>query len=201
MSPPGAPPGRDAAWIVLETPLLAAELASFCQQLETMYRINPFLEFDTWQQRAPSEFHAEFLNHSNGQRVVLDGRVTREAERAWRIDFAAGPKRSTRFEIEACPAGSRLTITDEYRSPEADASGAASEVDRSLHAWGIALKSYLERERRWGWLPLYGAFMRKVWLPMKPAARRITFLVLVIGLADIALVALGLAIYWIETGR
>jgi len=36
---------------------------------------------------------------------------------------------------------------------------------------------------------------------MKPAARRITFLVLVIGLADIGLVALGLAIYWIESGR
>lgn len=198
MSASGVPPGRDAAWVVLETPLQAPELEAFCQHLETLYRINPFLEFDAWQQRTPHQFHAEFRNHSNGQRVVLDGRVMRESERAWRIDFAAGLKRSTRFEVEARPDGSRLTIIDEYRSAEAGGSAADSEVDRSLHAWGVALKAYLERDRRWGWLPLYGAFMRKLWLPMKPAARRITFLVLVIGVADIALVALGLAIYWIE---
>jgi len=43
--------------------------------------------------------------------------------------------------------------------------------------------------------------MLRVWLPMKPAARRITFLVLVIGLADVILVALGFAIYWIESAR
>jgi hypothetical protein len=36
---------------------------------------------------------------------------------------------------------------------------------------------------------------------MKPAARRITFLVLVIGLADFLLIALGFAIYWLEFAR
>ena len=201
MTDPGAPPGRDAAWMVLETPLQASELATFCRQLETLYRINPFLEFDAWQQRTPREFRAEFRNHSNGQRVVLDGCVTRESAHAWHIDFAGGLKQSTRFEIEPRPDGSRLTITDQYRSPEKGVAFAASEVDRSLNAWGVALKAYLERDRRWGWLPMYRTFMRKVWLPMKPAARRITFLVLVIGLADIALVALGLAVYWIEFAR
>jgi hypothetical protein len=70
-----------------------------------------------------------------------------------------------------------------------------------LHAWGVALKAYLERDRRWGWIPLLRWYMQRVWLPMKPAARRITFLVLVIGLADVILVALGFAIYWIESGR
>jgi hypothetical protein len=43
--------------------------------------------------------------------------------------------------------------------------------------------------------------VERVWLPMKPSARRITFLVLVIGLADIALIALGFAIYWLEFAR
>lgn len=197
----GAPPARDAAWVVLETPLQAAALAAFCQQLETLYRVNPFLEFETWQQPAPHEFHAVLRNHSNARRVVLDARVTRESERTWRIDFAAGLKKRTRFEVEPTPGGSRLTITDEYRSAEADGAEAEREVDRSLHAWGVALKAYLERDRRWGWLPGYRAFMRGVWLPMKPAARRITFLVLVIGLADVALVALGFAIYWLEARR
>lgn len=201
MNPAGTPPGRDAAWVVLETPLQAAELAAFCQQFETLYRINPFLEFETWRQCTPHEFHAVFRNHSNGQRVTLEAAVTLESDRAWRVDFAYGLKKCTRFEVEPRPQGSRLTITDEYRAAAADGAAAGREVDRSLHAWGVALKAYLERDRRWGWLPLYRAFMHRLWLPMKPAARRITFLVLVIGLADIVLVALGFAIYWLETGR
>ena len=199
MTQADAPPGPDAAWAVLETPLGAAELAVFCGDLERLYRINPFLEFVSWEQRAPDRFRAEFLNHSNGQRTVLEGIVTRASGNALRVDYATGLKKSTRFEIQPTPPGSRLTITDEYGPTGAGAQDA--EVDRSLHAWGVALKAYLERDRRWGWIPLFRWTMHCVWLPMKPAARRITFLILVIGLADILLVALGLAIYWIESGR
>lgn len=201
MTEAGAPPGRDAAWVVLDTPFQAAELAAFCRELEPLYRANPFLEFECWQQHAPGRLHAVFRNHSNGQRVVLDGELRRESGLAWRIDFAAGAKLRSRFEIEPCPGGSRLTITDEYRVAQDGSTAAAAEVDRSLHAWGVALKTLLERDRRWGWLPGYRSFVRQLWLPLKPAARRITFLVLVIGLADIALVALGLAVYWIESAR
>lgn len=201
MTEPGAPPGRDAAWVVLETPLQASELETFCRDLERLYRVNPFLEFESWQQGAADRFRAVFHNHSNGLRVELEGQVRRESGRAWCVEFAAGAKQGTRFAVEPCPGGSRLTITDEYRSDDHGTPALAAEVDRSLHAWGVALKTFLERDRRWGWLPGYRAFMRKVWLPMKPAARRITFLVLVIGVADIALVALGLAVYWIESGR
>jgi len=194
----GAPLGRDAAWVVLETPLNSAELAAFHRDLEQLYRINPFLEFASWERSAPASFRAEVLNHSNGLRSVMTASVTRTSDRALRVDYAEGLKKSTRFEIEPTPTGSRLTITDEYGSTGAGAQDA--EVDRSLHAWGVALKTYLERDRRWGWIPLYRRFMRRVWLPLKPAARRITFLILVIGLADIVLIALGLAIYWIESG-
>ena len=128
----------------------------------------------------------------------MRGRVTRSAPHALRVDYAEGLKTSTRFEIQPAPAGSRLTITDEY-GPAAAAQAAA--VDRSLHAWGVALKAHLERDRRWGWLPLYRWTVERVWLPMKPSARRITFLVLVIAIADVALIALGFAIYWLEFAR
>jgi hypothetical protein len=184
---------------VLETPLAPAELAAFCGDLERLYRINPFLEFASWEQGAPDRFRAEVLNHSNGQRTVVAATVTRTSDRALRVDYTEGLKQSTRVEIQPAPAGSRLTITDEYGPTGAGARDAA--VDRSLHAWGVALKAYLERDRRWGWIPLLRWYMQRVWLPMKPAARRITFLVLVIGLADVILVALGFAIYWIESGR
>ncbi len=198
MTGAGAPPGPDAAWVVLETPIDPARLAAICGDLERLYRINPFLEFASWQQDAPDRFRAEVLNHSNAQRSVMAARVTRTSDRAFRVDYQEGLKKSTRFEIQPAPSGSRLTITDEY-GPAGEAQAAA--VDRSLHAWGVALKAYLERDRRWGWLPLYRTAVERVWLPMKPSARRITFLVLVIALADVLLIALGFAIYWLESGR
>ena len=197
MTGAGAPPGPDAAWVVLETPLAPADLAAFCGDLERLYRINPFLEFASWETGAPDRFRAEVLNHSNGQRTVMAATVSRTSDRALRVDYLEGIKKNTCFEVQPTPDGSRLTITDEYSSRGAQ----DAEVDRSLHAWGVALKTYLERDRRWGWFPLYRRCMRRLWLPLKPAARRITFLVLVIGLADIVLVALGLAIYWIESRR
>jgi hypothetical protein len=198
MTGAGAPPGADAAWVVLETPLAPDALTAFCSDVERLYRINPFLEFASWTQDGPDRFRAEVVNHSNGQRITLQGRVVRTPHGALKVDYAEGLKKSTRFEIQPAAAGSRLTITDTY-GPAAEAQ--AAEVDRSLHAWGVALKAHLERDRRWGWLPLYRWAVERVWLPMKPSARRITFLVLVIGLADIALIALGFAIYWLEYAR
>jgi len=198
MTGAGTAPGADAAWVVLETPLDPAALAAFCGNVERLYRLNPFLEFASWTQDAPDRFHADVLNHSNGRRSAMRGRVTRTAPHALRVDYAEGLKTSTRFEIQPASAGSRLTITDEY-GPAAAAQAAA--VDRSLHAWGVALKAHLERDRRWGWLPLYRRTVERVWLPMKPSARRITFLVLVIAIADVALIALGFAIYWLEFAR
>ena len=200
MSPEGALPGPDAAWVVLETAVGAAELAAFCRDLERLYRINPFLEFKFWRASAADRFTARFVNHSNRQDVVLEGTVARASDLEFRIDFATGLKRSTRFEIRPGPRGASLTITDEYGSwpggvpPEA-------EIDRSLHAWGVALRAYLERDRRWGWVPLFRPCMRRLWLPMSPSARRIAFLVLAIGLADVLLIGLGFAIYWAEAGR
>ncbi|CAG0969859.1 hypothetical protein BURK1_01169 [Burkholderiales bacterium] len=196
-----APPEPDAAWVVLDTPLSPVELAAFCGDLERLYRINPFLEFASWRQEAPDRFRAEVHNHSNGQRTVLEATVTRTGDHAIRVDYARGLKACTRFEIGPAPAGSRLTITEAYGPVPGDTPSPGPEVDRSLHAWGVALKAYLERDRRWGWMPLFRPWMERVWLPMKPSARRITFLVLVIGLADVLLIALGFAIWWLEAMR
>lgn len=201
MSAQGATGARDAAWVVLETDLGATDLAAFCLDLERLYRINPFLEFKSWQWPAPGRFRAEMLNHSNGQRSVLDGAVARSSELSFRIDFGGGIKKCTRFEVQPAGQGARLAITDEYLPSAAADSTVDAQVDRSLHAWAVALKAYLEHERRWSGYAPYRWTMRRVWLPMSPAGRRITFLLLVITLADLALIALGLAIYWLEQPR
>jgi len=102
----GVLPGRDAAWVVLETPLNSAELATFCRDLEQLYRINPFLEFASWEQSAPDRFRTEVLNHSTGQRTVMAASVTRTSDHALRVDYAEGLKKSTR------KAWSDVRVTD-----------------------------------------------------------------------------------------
>ena len=194
MSEPGTMPA-DAAWVVIETPLIPGDLAAFCRDLERLFRINPYLEFRRWRGTAPGPIAAAFRNLSNQREFELQLVIERTSESDFTVRYDRGIKRSTRFEIEPSAGGSRLRITDEYR--EADGAD-IGEVDKSLQAWGVALRDYLLREQRWRWCAPWRWYMRRVWVPMKPVARRITFIILMVTLAEIALIALVLAIYWIE---
>ena len=185
----------DAAWVTVEVPLEPAALAAFCRDVERLYRINPYLEFRRWRETAPGAFSVSMRNLSNQRDFELQLRLERASERDFSVRYDRGAKRSTRFEIDATADGCHLRITDDY-------SGAAetdvAEVDRSLHAWGVALREYLLRDRRWGWCTPWRWYMRRVWVPMKPSARRITFILLLVTLAEIVLIALVMAIYWAE---
>jgi len=193
MSDSGPEPA-DAAWVVIDTPIAPKELAAFCSDLERLYRINPYLEFGLWREAAPGAFAVTFRNLSNQREFELQFALERISASDFTVRYDSGIKRGTRFEIESAATGSRLRITDEYHGTAAD----TGEVDRSLHAWGVALREYLLRERRWRWCAPWRWYMRRVWVPMKPSARRITFIILMVTLAEIALIALVLAIYWIE---
>ena len=185
----------DAAWVIIEVPLEPAALAAFCRDVERLYRINPYLEFRRWRETAPGAFTVSMRNLSNQRDFELQLTLERASERDFSMRYDRGVKRSTRFEIDATDGGSRLRITDDYRgAAETD----TAEVDRSLHAWGGALKEYLLRDRRWGWCAPWRWYMRRVWVPMKPSARRITFIILLVTLAEIVLIALVMAIYWAE---
>jgi hypothetical protein len=196
MSGEGVSPS-DAAWVVIQTPLDAAALAEFCRDLERLYRINPYLEFRAWRATQPDRIHAAFRNLSIVRDFELELTVERASEREFTVRYDRGIKRATRFEIGSGAAGSTLKITDDYTGAAAEDTG---EVDRSLHAWGTALHDYLQREARWSRYALWRSYMRRVWVPMKPSARRITYILLLVTLAEIALIALVMVIYWIEYG-
>jgi len=185
----------DAAWVVIDTPLAPEALAEFCRDIERLYRINPYLEFRSWRPAGPKVFAAAFRNLSNQREFNLRLAIEPGMGSDFTVRYEPGIRRSTRFQIEPAPAGSRLKIIDDYTGAVSPDTG---EVDRSLHAWGVALKEYLLREQRWGWCAPWRWYMRRVWVPMKPAARRITFMILLITLAEIALIALVVAIYWAE---
>jgi hypothetical protein len=185
----------DSAWVTIDVPLAPAALAGFCRDVERLYRVNPYLEFRSWRETAPGAFAASVRNLSNQRDLELEMKLERASERDFIVHYNRGVKRNTRFEIDSAAGGSRLRITDDYSGTTA---ADATEVDRSLHAWGVALREYLLREQRWGWCAPWRWYMRRVWVPMKPSARRITFIILMVTLAEIALIALVLAIYWIE---
>lgn len=190
---------RDAAWVAVETPLALPALRDFCADVERLFRINPYLEFQAWRRSGADSCHARFRNLSNQQDVVLDMRIERASPDAFSVVYADGIKARTRFVLEATAAGSRLTITDEYsRLPDAERAQRIAEVDKSLNAWGWALHEYLRHERRWGGFPPWRWYMRRLWLPMTPRSRRITYMLVLLSAAELVLVLLGAMIYWIE---
>jgi hypothetical protein len=185
----------DQAWVSVDTPLTPDRLAEFCRDLERLYRINPYLEFRHWRERPDGGAEVAYRNLSNGRDAVLQLTRIPGTGRAFTVRYDRGIKQSTRFEIEPASAGSQLKITDSYCSTDAPDTG---DVDRSLHAWGVSLRDYLQREARWGSVLVWRWYMRRVWVPMKPAARRITFMILLIAVAELAFFLLVMAIYWIE---
>jgi hypothetical protein len=190
---------EDKAWVVISTSLRQAELRRFCHDLERLFRINPYLEFKLWRVQTPGHIHTEFHNLSNLQDYALDLEVVAESEDVFLVRYAQGIKALTRFEIQAQSAGATLTITDDYSHlPQDERVRRAHEVDRSLPAWGQALFEYLRRQRRYGWIAPWRWYMRKVWVPMKPSARRIVWMLYLITAVELAAVLLIALIWWLE---
>jgi hypothetical protein len=195
----GAPPPADAAWVTVDSPLPVETLREFCRDVERLYRINPCLEIASWRPIADAAFHAVWRNTSNQQDATFDLRIERESADAFEVAYSQGLKRGTRFALSPAAGGSRLTITDDYSGvPEEERARRMAEVDRSLAAWGWALQAYLRRERRWGRNPVYRGYMRRIWLPMKPGARRITTLLVLVTAAEFLIVLFVGLIWWIE---
>ena len=72
------------------------------------------------------------------------------------------------------------------------------EVDKSLVPWAKYLQQFLIIWHRWSRIGLWRWYMKRVWQPMKPMGRRITYILLWITVVELALIALGTAIYFVE---
>ena len=189
----------DAAWASFPAPLPPGELAELCRDIEAVFRLNPYYYFDVWRQTGPNAFHAEFENQSNQTRQVLNLSVTQGPRRGITVTYHGGIKKRTVFTIEPVLEGSRITITDDYeRLPETEREQRKAEVDKSLAAWAEALRLYFLRLRRWSWMPGWRWYIRRVWMPMKPSARRIVWFIYLITVAEFFFFLFVLLIYLIE---
>lgn len=194
------PSAQDAAWASIITPLTIEQLDLFCTDIERLFRVNPFIEIDHWHQLDPHRYEVSGRNFSQDPAFDFSFEMTvHKQANEIRIDYSEGLKSSTRFSMENDEAGSKLTITEDYSShSEEERRQRLGEVDKSLVKWAGDLRAYIVMWNRWSWLAPWRWYMRHVWQPMKPSARRIVYMLIWISAAEAALIALGFAIYWLE---
>ena len=194
------PVAEDAAWASINTPLSVSQLTTFCRDIERLYRINPMLEFQHFKTLGPQRYAYAGRNISQEAPFEFDFTFTvKELPDGLQIDYEQGIKSKTVFKIEPAPQGSKLTITEYYErlSPE-EREQHLQEVDKSLVVWANYLQRYLISWASWSRFAFWRWYMRRIWQPMKPSARRITYTLLWITVVEIALIALGVAIYFVE---
>jgi hypothetical protein len=197
------PAEDDAAWVKVEMPLPPAALHAFLLDLERLFRINPWLEFEGIERTAPGRLRLRGRNHSNSQPLEVGVWLAHsEPGRSLVLRYDRGIKRETRCEIEAAAGGSVLTITEAYDTPsEAQRDEKLKEVDRSLLPWAAALRAYLIDRARWRWLPGHRWYRERFWLGMTPRQRRIVRLIVWTTAVEFVVFLFVFAIYWNEAWR
>ncbi len=194
--------GEDAAWVTIETPFAAEELRSFLDDVERLYRINSLLVFEDWRQTDKTRYRLRAKNLSNGR--LLDTELNVEAtDDGIAVRYSEGLKTATRFRVEPWPDGpAKLIVTDDYSGTSADEREARiDEVDKSLVVWGRNLHRYLHQWKKWSWVPGWKFYMRRVWQPMKPMARRICFILIVVTAAEFVVFLFIFTIFSLELDK
>ncbi|MEJ2143425.1 MAG: hypothetical protein P8Y24_13960 [Gammaproteobacteria bacterium] len=193
----------DAAWASIATPLSVSELKVFCADVERLFRINPMLEFDRWESTGDNRYLFSGKNISQETPFDFEFELTVcELDDGYRFDYDRGIKSSTILKIEKDPNGSKLTITDRYdRIPKNEQEAHLHEVDKSIVIWAQYLQKFLVMWNRWSKYRLWRWYMKRVWEPMKPNARRITYMLLWITVVEIALILLAAGIFYVEFDR
>ena len=195
-----APAAADAAWAAINTPLSVKELNSFCQDTERLFRINPMLEFNAWKKLSDNNYRMAVKNISQEEPFDIDVEMNVEQQAdEITIHYSSGIKKKTVLKIEPSEYGSKLTITDNYDGlSEEELQSKLHEVDKSLINWANYLQRYLITWNKWSKIGLWRWYMKRIWQPMKPAGRRVTYMLLWITLVEIALITLGVGIYLSE---
>lgn len=190
----------DSAWASVMTPLSADELIEFCADTERLFRINPMLIFSQWEKTSENSFLFSGQNISQEEPFDFEfGLTVSRLDDGFRIDYDKGIKSRTVVKIETAEQGSKLTITDHYdRLSASERESHLHEVDQSITVWAEYLQKFCISWNSWSKFALWRWYMRRVWQPMKPSARRITYMIWWITVIEIALLALGAGIYVTE---
>jgi len=193
---------EDAAWVTIETPFSSSELRTFLNDIERLYRINSMLVFEEWQQTGDQQYRLKAKNLSNEKLLETDLEA-KYSDDSVTLRYDAGLRSSTSFRVDGEVGGcAKLVVTDDYSgSSLAERESRIDEVDKSLVNWGNCLYRYLHQWKRWSWIPGWQFYMRKIWQPMKPTARRISFILIMITFAEFVLFLMVFTVFWLELDK
>lgn len=205
-APPPPPTGdapagdTDAAWVTVTTPYTRDALRPFLKDAERLLRINSAYIFEAWEKTAEDHFKVRLRNQSNKNILETVITVSRLDDDAISLSYADGLKRHTTFRLEDGDEGlANLVITDDYSGvSEEQREARIDEVDHSLVAWGHDLFRYLRAWKKWGKIRPWAWYMQRVWLPMRPMARRVTALIIAITILEFVAFLMVFMIFWLE---
>lgn len=202
-------PQQDAAWVAIDTPLTVSRLFEFAANTERLFRLNPYLEVQHWENdpsglAEASRLRLKYLNEMNGVARELTLTVSEfEPGVGYTLNYSEGLKRATEIRVEPGDNGATLLLKDCYdavpENPEDARAAHLAEVDRSLIHWGMAIRQHILGMARWGWLPLYGAWRERFWLGMPPRSRRISRMLIWVTALEFVGFLCVVSIYWVRT--
>lgn len=188
------------AWAEFKTPISQDALLKFCYQIEQLFRINPYLDIKKWKYLEKDKFFVELINHSQDPEFRLQTKLCMShLKDGFLIDYENGIKSSTLLQTKPADGGSKLIITEHYHSENSEKyKNKLNKVDKSLTKWAEELQIYLSDMHRWSWFLPWRIYKQRIWLPMKPSGRRISYMLIWISIIEITLIALGVIIYFLE---
>lgn len=203
----GHPAADNSAWATIAARLPMPALAAFLTDVERLFRLNPYLEIDSWQEdhgpfRPGKRYRVAWLNEMTGLRRQVNVTVEAAGSAGFTLAYDSGLKRATQVLLEADGAGSRLTLRDYYHSPDGpDREALLKEVDRSLVPWAASVHDFLRGWGRWSRLAPYRWYKGRYWLRMPPRQRRIVRLIVWTTVLEFIVFLFVFAIYWLESQR
>ncbi|NJD36414.1 MAG: hypothetical protein FIA96_16575 [Betaproteobacteria bacterium] len=171
----------------------------FISDLERLFRLNPHLEIEAWQQMPDGERFAA-LNETTGRRIETFIHVeTAAQQRAILLSYTDGLKKATTLAVEDSDRhGCRLVVTEHYPVIEYLQDSRVAEVDRSLVPWVDAIRRHLLGRQRWGWLPGWRWWNEQFLPRMAPRQRRIVRMIIWVSVIEFVIFLFVAAIFWLE---
>lgn len=196
----------NSAWVTLEIPAPQAELFVFLQDIERLFRLNPYLDIQQWAAReAGHRFHLTALNEMNGVSHDLDiGVESNQPDTRLMLRYGQGLKDALDITLQAAadPAKTILTLREHYHQPTPELrEQQLKEIDHSLIPWGNAIRLYVRGLRRWSWFWPYRWYRERFWLGMRPTHRRIARMIGWVTLLEFVVFLFVFVIYWLELAR
>jgi hypothetical protein len=195
-------PENDSAWVAIETPFDIKRMSSFLDDVERLFRINSQLVFEDWQSLGNGEYQFTAENLINEKTTTTKFKAIYEGD-TLTLTYRGGLKTTTTFRLDPKPDGTAdLTITDDYSgTPAAERHDRLDEVDKSLIQWGRDLRLYLLNWKKWAWLPGWKWYIRRAWQPMRPMARRICYLLIMVTILEFIAFLMVFTIFWLELDK